>query len=245
MAIEEFVRQVPEFEGWGHTQRIRFIGWYYHALDARPDYEVGEFRRAYERLNLTPPSNISQLVTQLVEQKQLIRKAKKLSLDRRLRLEFDAKYGQRPTAISVTKLLQELPAKVPHVAERAFLDETIKCFGAGAYRAAIVMSWNLAYDHLLQWVLKNHLAAFNAAWPTTFKKPFVVFNREDFADAKEAHIIQVCRAAGFIGADLKKMLDEKLDKRNSAAHPSAIVFGQAQAEAHIDDLVQNVVLKLL
>jgi hypothetical protein len=40
------------------------------------------------------------------------------------------------------------------------------------------------------------------------------------------------------------MLDEKLDKRNSAAHPSDLVFGQAQAEAFIDDIVQNVVLKL-
>lgn len=245
MTIEELVRQVPEFEAWGHTQRLRFIGWYYHAHEARPDYELSELRRAFEQLNLAPPTNISQLVTQLVDKKELIKKARKLSLDRRLRQEFDSKYGQRPTALIVTKLLQGLPAKVPHVAERAFLDETIKCFGAGAYRAAIVMGWNLAYDHLLDWVLKNHLAAFNAAWPATFKKPLVVANRGDFADAKEAHVIQVCRAAGFITADLKKMLDEKLDRRNSAAHPSDIVVGQAQAEAFIDDLLQNVVLKLL
>lgn len=131
------------------------------------------------------------------------------------------------------------------MSERAFLDETIKCFGAGAYRAAIVMSWNLGYDHLLEWVLKHHLAAFNAAWPATFpKKQFSVSTRADFAEAKEAHIIQVCRAAGCISADMKKLLDEKLDKRNSAAHPSALVFGQAQAEAYIDDLVRNVLMTL-
>jgi len=118
----------------------------------------------------------------------------------------------------VAKLLRELPAKVPGVAERAFLYEAIKCFEAGAYRAAIVMSWNLAYDHLLLWVLKNHLPAFNAEWPKTFPtKRLVAAKREDFGDAKEAHVLQVCRAAGFISADLKKMLDEKLDKRNSAA----------------------------
>jgi hypothetical protein len=243
--LEDFVDQVPEFGKWSHTDRLRFLGWYYHAFDSQPDFEVAQFRRSYELLSIAPPGNLSQLVKQLVDQKHLLRRAKRLSLDRRLRQDFDSRYGQRPTAVVVTRLLQELPAKVPQLAERAFLDETIRCFGAGAYRASIVMSWNLAYDHLVEWVLKKHLVAFVTAWPATFpKKPFVPTQRADFADAKETHVIQVCRAAGLISADLKKLLDEKLDKRNSAAHPSSLNFSQAQAEAFIDDLVQNVVLAL-
>lgn len=41
--------------------------------------------------------------------------------------------------------------------------ETIACIESGAYRAAVVMGWNLAYDYLRQWVFDNHLAPFNAA----------------------------------------------------------------------------------
>ncbi len=39
-------------------------------------------------------------------------------------------------------------------------------------------------------------------------------------------------------------MENELKRRNSAAHPSAIVFGQYQAEDAITDLVNNVVLKL-
>jgi hypothetical protein len=42
-----------------------------------------------------------------------------------------------------------------------------------------------------------------------------------------------------------KILDEKLGKRNSAAHPSGVKIGHLQADAFIDDLVRNVVLKLV
>lgn len=108
MGLEEFVTRVPEFEQWGHTDRLRFLGWYYHSQESRAEFEVGEFRRSYEQLSPTLPSNLSQLVAGLVVQKQLIRKAKKLSLDRRLRIELEARFGQRPTAIVVTRLLHEL-----------------------------------------------------------------------------------------------------------------------------------------
>lgn len=245
--LEDLIRGVPQFDGWNHSDRIRFIGWYLHTYESRADFEVGDIRRAYKHLNLTPPSNFSQLANQLVDQEHMIKRAGRLALDRRVRADFDANYGQRPTAVAVTRELLSLPAKVPGVAERAFLDEAIKCFGAGAYRAAIVMSWNLAYDHLLAWLFKNHLAAFNAQWPVTFPagKRLVVAKREDFADAKESHVIQVCRMANLFSPALKKMLDEKLDKRNSAAHPSDIVFTQIQAEAFIEDIVQNVLPKLV
>src|SRR5213078_2611667 len=97
---------------------------------------------------------------------------------------------QDQTAVAVAKLLRELPAKVPHIAERTFLDEAIRCFEVGAYRSAIVMTWNLAFDHLLHWVFKSHLATFNGQWPQTFTqgKRLVVTKREDFADAKEFQI---------------------------------------------------------
>jgi hypothetical protein len=248
--IEDVVRSVPAFGTWSHSDRIRFIGWYLHVHEGLAYFEIAHFRRAYESMSLAQPSNFSQLLNQLVQQKHMLKNAKGIALERRVREKFDSRYGQRPTTVEVTKLLAELPLKIPQLAERDFLDEAIKCFRCGAFRAAIVMTWNLAYDHFVDWVLKNHITAFNVQWPISFQKDYAkarilaISKRDDFSELKESQVIQICRSAGLITGDVKNMLEEKLEKRNSAAHPSNMAFTQVQAEAFIDDLVRNIVLKL-
>jgi hypothetical protein len=147
--------------------------------------------------------------------------------------------------------LLDLPKQVPDVGEREFLDEALKCFRASAFRAAIIMSWNLAYDHLLSFVLQHHLAAFNAQWPRSFSKQNAqarvqaITARDHFAELKESEVLNICKAAGIISPDIWKIMDEKLGKRNSAAHPSGVVIGPPQAENFIHEIVNNVVLKFV
>jgi hypothetical protein len=104
----------------------------------------------------------------------------------------------------------------------------------------------LAYDHLLNWVMGNHLPAFNTAIPVRFPKKgtFTITKRDDFEELKESEIIEICGTAGVISGSMKKILNEKLNKRNTAAHPSHVEVGQPQAEDVITDLVNNVILKL-
>jgi hypothetical protein len=150
----------------------------------------------------------------------------------------------------VTKALAELPQHVPDLAERTFLDEALTCFRHKAFRAAIVMTWNLAYHHLCDFVLKNKLAEFNQRWTINFAKmhkngQLQIAKMEDFADhLKEAEVITICASAHIITGDMQKVVSAGLAKRNSAAHPSGVVISQVQAEAHIDDLVNNLVRKL-
>jgi hypothetical protein len=124
-------------------------------------------------------------------------------------------------------------------------------FWTGAFRAAIVMTWNLAYDHLLSYVLKHKLAAFNKQWPVIFTKQHskarvsTIGNRDEFSEMKESELLVICKSASIISPDVYKIMDEKLGKRNSAAHPSGVNIGQLQAENFIDELVKNVVLKIV
>jgi hypothetical protein len=119
-------------------------------------------------------------------------------------------------------------------------------------RGNSVMTWNLAFDHLLNWILKDpvRLMAFNAAIPTKFqkspKKASIVISRyDDFADdLKEFEIIELCKSADLLNDNLIRTLKEKLGKRNTAAHPSTMVVGQSQADDVVTDLVNNVVLAL-
>ena len=58
-----------------------------------------------------------------------------------------------------------------------------------------------------------------------------------------ARLIELLRAAGLISNDVRKVLDEKLGIRNSAAHPSDLVFDGHKATEFSSDLIQNVLLK--
>jgi hypothetical protein len=199
---------------------------------------------------MAPPSAIRPFIVQMEKAKRALRDSRGYSLEHSLREEMTARYGQRKITIQVTQMLADLPSSVPDVAEREFLQEALICYTHGAFRAAIVMTWNLAFDHLLNFIFKHHLTAFNKQWPISFLKQNQrarvqsVSTRDDFGELKESEILSICKAATIITPGMYDILDEKLGKRNSAAHPSTIVFTQIQTEGVVDDLVNNIVLKL-
>jgi hypothetical protein len=164
-----------------------------------------------------------------------------------LRQRFDSQFGNAPRSIVVTKLIVDLPAKVPGIQERAFLQEVIACYRVEAFRSAIVMCWNLAFDHLLRWVLIDHtrLSSFNAAISRRFPKSTASITCfDDFERLKEYEIVEICVTANLVSSSIGKILREKLGKRNVAAHPSAVEITRFQVEDVITDLVNNVVLRL-
>jgi hypothetical protein len=114
----------------------------------------------------------------------------------------------------------------------------------------MVMAWNLAYHHLCDFVLKKKLADFNQRWPVNYPGMHKngqkqIAKMEDFADElKESEVIAICASARIITGDMQKVLNVGLHRRNTAAHPSSATITQVQAEAHIEDLVLNFVLKL-
>lgn len=250
--LQEVVRGVPGISGWGHTQKIKFFAWYVHSRLGQERFSQADIRNCYDTLHLDKPTDVSPYLAKLEQKKprEVIRDKRGFYLEARVREEHEAKYGQREITVQVTKLLEELPGKVRNHEERAFLGEALTCYRHGAFRAAIVMCWNLAYDHLCDYVLRNHLTAFNTRWPIRYpdrhKKARVsaISSRDDFSEMKESEVLEVCKAASIITPDVFKILDEKLGKRNTAAHANGVVFTQLQAEDFISDLVNNVVLAL-
>jgi hypothetical protein len=179
----------------------------------------------------------------------LVRERPGFKLTRTVRTQLDAKYGAHPSMQAVSKLLNDLPDKVPDLAEKTFLVEAIDCYRVRAYRACIVMTWNLAFNHLLNWILKDpaRLAAFNDTIPKRYQKRVGVVMKtyDDFADEfNESEIIEVCNSAQTVNGNIIKILKEKLVKRNIAAHPSSVVVVQSQADDVVTDLVNNVVVAL-
>lgn len=251
--LSSLVQGIKEFKTWNHAEKIKFFAWFIHSNKGQARLSAADIGRCYADLHLERPSNISPFLTNMTKQKPKValKDTQGYYLVGTVRDEFEAKYGQREITVQVTKLLSELPNKIPNVIERDFLSEAIICYRHGAFRAAIVMCWNLAYDHLCDYVLKNHLAAFNTRWPVRFpgqhKKARVaaITIRDDFSELKEHEMIEVCKSANIISDDMFKILNEKLGRRNTAAHPNAVKITQLQAEDFVSDLVNNVVLALV
>ena len=113
------------------------------------------------------------------------------------------------------------------------------------------MAWNLAYDHLLHWVLNDptRLSAFNSKILARIGPKrgtgMVISKREDFEQLSEQETLDICKNASLFASDnTKKLLDMQLTKRNLAAHPSLLSIAGPQADDAITSLVNNVVLIL-
>lgn len=247
MDLLDHVSTITNFDNLNHVEKVKYFAWYLTTHGNKPTFTTRELGICFESVSAEKPSSVSPFLASLANRKPpvLLRRSNGFVLERRALRELDDRYGQREITIQIHRLLAELPSKVHQNAERAYLEEALVCFRHGAFRASIVMTWNLAYDHLCQVVLSSHLVAFNNQLPKSFPKSKVsaVVKRDDFGDLKESDVIQVCKSAGIISGSIHKILKEKLDRRNIAAHPSAVSISQLTAEEYIRDLIENVVLR--
>jgi hypothetical protein len=248
MKLEEIVKGIAGFSTWKHADKIKFFAWFLHSQRGRDRFSPSDIRACYDGLSLERPSDVNPFLTAMLNRKpkEVLKDMRGYALETRIREPLEARHGQRAATIQVDKLLSELPTKIPNLAERDFLREALICFRHKALRAAIVMTWNLAYDHLCEYVLTKKLAEFNAQLPRSFPRAdiSVITNKEDFSELKESQVMQVCRSANITSKDVHKVLKEKLDRRNTYAHPSTITLAPQTAEEYIIDLVNNVVLML-
>lgn len=248
MKIEEFAAFVPGLSGMSHVEKIKHFTWFLQTQGGRERVAGADIRRCYDQLHCAPPVNVGTQMQQLADKRppDLLKDANGYRLENRVKEQLDGKYGRAVETVTVDAMLQSLPGKISDDAERRFLSEAIICFRHKAFRATIVMTWNLAYDHLLNWILANHLAEFNAAIMRRFPKRAgaSISNREGFEEFKEFDVIEIAGTASILGGNLKKILHEKLAKRNMAAHPSLMEITVFHAQEAIADLVNNVILKL-
>jgi hypothetical protein len=250
--LEQLVKSIDGFDSWSHAEKIRFFAWFIHSKKDQDRFDPSALRHCYEEIDIEKPSNINPYIATLEKKKpkDILRDSRGLYLPRHVKDDFEQRYGQRKSTMQITKLLSELPQKVPDLAQRTFLDEALTCFRYEAFRAAMVMAWNLAYHHLCDFVLKNKRTDFNQRWPINYPGMHKngqkeIAKMEDFADElKESEVIAICASARIITGDMQKVLNVGLQRRNTAAHPSGTTITPLQAEAHIEDLVLNFVLKL-
>lgn len=245
MDLNTHAATIDGFNALNDAERIRFFAWFLHAR-GKAVFEQADITACYKELGLVRP-NVGPYLKKMVDRKppELLRSRLGYQLERRKLDELSAAYGARDALVKLDRALNDLIAKITNQHERVFFDEMMVCVRHGAFRAAVVMAWNLAYWHLCDFVFTQKLVEFNAQLPQSFSRANIaaIANRDDFAKLQEWQVVQVCKSAGITTADVDKILTEKLARRNSAAHPSSVVITQLRAEETIVDLVENIVLR--
>ena len=248
--LEALIGGINDFSGWTHADKIRLFAWVQHALLNKDRFSTGDINWCYKTLHYSK-TNVSQYLSDMEGRKELLRDGRSFYLEGSVRAQLDARYGEHDITLSIRQMVKELPDKVPDVAEKDFMKEALICLRHDAARAAIIMVWNIGFYHLCNYVLRYKLAEFNNTYKIRYKKKWqgakvqAVTNYDEFSiDLKESEVIEICKLANIINPNLHKILKEKLEKRNTAAHPSTVRVTQVQAEAFIDELIRNVVLGL-
>jgi hypothetical protein len=251
MELGELKQLVPGLADKSHNDLIKIFGWFLHIHKNKATFTGADIGQCYAALHLSAPSSFGGYLKNLFDRKDILKSGGAYKLEHKVRAAFEGKYGQSEITVKVTNALAGLADTIPDMAERDYYKEALSCYTHGSFRAAVVMTWNIAFSHLCDHVLAKRLADFNARWIISYaghhkNKTKAIASMDDFNDElKESEVMLICRDAGIITKNIYNIMHASLGKRNAAAHPSTVIIDKLQADAYIMDLITNVVLKIV
>jgi SepF-like predicted cell division protein (DUF552 family) len=249
--LDQFTSNVKDFFNLKSSDQIDYFLYYLTVVGNSGTIQITPIRDCFVISEITPYSNISQYVTSNLKPKdkaypKFLRIRDGYQLHRNMKAVLEENIIKKPLKAKVSQDLRQILEHIKNHVENEFLKEAVDCFEISAYRASIVMVWNLTLDHLYEYVLKNELANFNNALSKNTDKRIkilTVTTKDDFSDIPEVKLIEFLRAGNIISNDIRKILDTKLGIRNTYAHPSTVKIIESKALEFIEDLVNNVILK--
>lgn len=257
MTVSEFLNQIGNLKDFSRKSLILLIAYYLRRYKAVLKFNISDIRGCFRDAPLKAPSDLAQLAKELTKGRNspLLRIKKRyfsLSLDglREVESYLTSEDRQNPATLegflhSAIPYLEKIISKVEEDNKRRFLAEAIVCISVRAKRATIILTWLIALQHLYDYILSKRLKDFNLALSKRNDKygKMCVTIKDDFSDVKESVFIEVCRSAGIISNDVRKILDEKLGIRNTCAHPSNVEIHDSKVVNFIEEIVDNVIDK--
>lgn len=241
--LEKFVQSISDLN-LNQEDQIVFFAYYIQEIEKMNNFGIKEIEICFDEIGISIPTNLSRRLKLLSERKKkrLVKNKKKYKIAYNERKKIDELIKGDMTYHSVSQELHNLPNILSKKAEQEFLKEIIKCYRIKSWRAVIVLMWILTVDHIQDLVLKGKLIKFNSALQTNRKyQKFQVTIKEDFEEIKESDFVTALKTANIITKNQHKILKNKLDDRNSYAHPSSLTISPSKALDFIEDLTKNVI----
>ena len=225
-AINRFYNSIKNAGSQSQTALVELFVYFLTVEAGQESVTPKQVIDCFVRCDLSAPKNVAARLSEGLTGKppRFIKTNGGYKLQRHAREALSLKLGVETATAQTSASLRSLEHKLPEGQDKDFLKEAIDCFEVGANRATIVMAWILAIDHLFAYILTHKLQEFNAVLAINTDRSVkikVVTQRDDFTEMKESKFIEFCRSAKIISNDVRKILEQKLDTRNSSAHPSA------------------------
>jgi hypothetical protein len=249
--LDKFTSNIKDFFNLKSSDQVDYF-LYFLTVECNSGTTQGTpIRECFILSEITPYSNISQYLINNLKPKdkafpKFLRIRDGYQLHRNMKAIVEENIVKKPIKAKVSQDLRQILNHVKSPVENEFLKEAIDCFEISAYRAAIVMVWNLTLDHLYEFVLSKELTNFNLAFSKNTDKRIkitTVASKDDFSEIPEVKFIEFLRAGNIITNDVRKILDTKLGIRNTYAHPSTVKVIESKALEFIEDLVNNIIIK--
>lgn len=246
-SIDKYIGHINDFQNFKGSEMIDYFALYLIRYKNNETVKPKQITDCFAELNIPAYSNISKYLSDNSKkikgyQKYIKNKDAAYKLTRQRIEELEKTITLDKQVAIINSSLRDLLGKLSNQSEKNYLEEAILTFEAKAYRASIIMVWLLAINHLYEYILSNKISDFvTALRRANINKS--VHTKDDFGELKESQIIEICKSAGIISNDVRKILDAKLGIRNSFAHPSNITLPKSKALEFIEDLIENVILK--
>ncbi|MDM1295302.1 hypothetical protein HX021_13520 [Sphingobacterium sp. N143] len=244
--LGQFIDRIDGFEKLSQLEQVKLIAYFYCITEVKEVFSTAEIRSSFVNNDINPPTNISDCIGRMLRGKPpvFVKKNGQYSFHRISKKELDSIYLDNKHTQQISSSLRQLLTKITSEEQKTFLEEAISCFEIKSFRAATIMCWLLTMDVLYEFILKSYLTDFNTAIQSQGKyKKITISKKEHFSDIKENDFIELLRVARLISNDVRKILDEKLGTRNTAAHPNTVIVKESKAINFIEDLIENVIVR--
>jgi len=246
--IEQFAGGIGGFALLPPREQNEWIAYYLTEIAGATAVTSAQIAGARDQLSLEPYRTAADLSERSKRRKGVLPTFCKLpkgyKLHRAVVDKLDAQLNKErsSSAQKIASALLKTLAKISGHSREPYLAEAVGCFQHGFYRAAIVLAWAAAYDTFRHWIFGGHLDKFNAV-SGTWKKPVAVIDIDDFESLTERVVIDTAKQAGILKKEAHKTLAALLDKRNSIAHPTGRLVTPALADAYLEEIIDEVLLK--
>lgn len=152
----------------------------------------------------------------------------------------------QPAATPAMQALRNAMAKVSNADTITYVEEALKCFDGGLYRAAVIMSWSGAVSLLQDHVLAKKITGFNAEAKRRNPKWKDISTKDGFGRMGEEDFLDILAdpSVGVLGKNVKEELKHHcLGLRNGAGHPNSLKIAVQRVASHLETLVLNVFTK--
>lgn len=245
--IHDFICRVEGFAKCQASEMIDYFAYYLMLFGDKPTFKPKDIQMCFETLKIPAYSNIPRYLSDNSKSvrgktQKYIKKESYYSMTLIHRNNISDNVINDIPRAEISNVLRDLIPRLTNESEKMYLDEAIRTFEVEAYRASIIMVWLLTLDHLFEYILATKIADFVTALRRAGNNKSI-HSKDDFGDIKESQFIEICKSASIINNDVRKILSNKLDIRNSYAHPSTVHLPKSKALEFIEDLVVNVILK--